>query len=346
MTVQGNHQCEGPEAKPTIAVLIVSYQTRQMLLDCISSLLATTPKGLIEVFVWDNHSSDGSAEAVSQAFPQVHLIASKENIGFGAANNRLAELADSEYILLLNPDTLVMEHAVERLLAFADRKPEAKLWGGKTLFPNGSLNPTSCWGFPSLRSLFFDAIGLRTLFRGSAWTNPEGIGGWQRNTEREVDMISGCLLLIKRAFWSELGGFSPLFWMYSEDADLCMRARKVGAQPRFTPDVVIVHIGGASERVRSAKRIRLNTAKALFYKQHWNGVSAAIGSFLLRLHAINRLAAFTVLAATRGEVYSERREEWRQIWRARGAWSQHAVGRPQDQDAAPLKKDDVGVGSL
>ena len=115
----------------------------------------------------------------------------------------------------------------------------------------------------SLWNLFCRAVGLTGLFPQSRLFNAEAYGGWKRDTEREVDIVTGCFFLIEHRFWDTLGGFDPLFFMYGEEADLCLRARPLGARPRITPDARIVHYGGASERVRAEQIIRVSLRQSL-----------------------------------------------------------------------------------
>lgn len=134
------------ESPPELTVIIVSYNTRALTLKCLETLYANTTRTRFHTVVFDNASEDGSAEAVAAAFPQVEVIASKENLGFARANNEVAAKANSEWILLLNPDTEVYENGVDALLEFSRAHPEAGLTGGRTFFPDGSLNPLSCQG--------------------------------------------------------------------------------------------------------------------------------------------------------------------------------------------------------
>jgi N-acetylglucosaminyl-diphospho-decaprenol L-rhamnosyltransferase len=304
-----------------VSVLVVHYRTLALILVCLESLFRETQESRIEVLVWDNASDDGSAEVISEAFPDVHLVASDKNLGFGAANNRLASMARGSKLLLLNPDTEVLDNAVDHLLAFANDRPDARVWGGRTLFADGQLNPTSCFAFPTLWSCLSQACGLNRLFWRSMTFNPEGLGGWKRDSEREVDMVSGCFLMIDTQLWQDLQGFNPLFWMYAEDADLCFRARLAGAMPRVTPSATIIHIGGASERLRANKMVRLFKAKSLFFHVHWHPRSAALGRGLFKLYALIRLVGFFPLGVLLPDRFGQRRLEWRKIWARRGEWS-------------------------
>ena len=144
---------------PRVSILVISYNTRAMTLDCLRSLQAETTVPH-EVIIVDNASPDRSAEAIAAAFPAWRLIASKENLGFAKGNNVAAEAARGEYLLLLNPDTVILDGAVDKLVAFADRNPDAGIWGGRTLNADRTLNPLSAFADLSLWGLFCRASGL------------------------------------------------------------------------------------------------------------------------------------------------------------------------------------------
>ena len=213
---------------PVLSILVISYNTRAMTLDCLRTVVAET-RTPYELIVLDNASADGSAEAIAAEFPEVRLIASPENLGFAEGNNVAARVARGEYLLLLNPDTLVLRGALDKLLGFARAEPQAGIWGGRTLFADGSLNPSSCWRRLDLWALAMRASGLAGLFRDSPVFNAEAYGGWRRDSPREVDIVTGCLFLIRRETWDRLGGFDPTFVMYGDEADLCRRAQAIGA---------------------------------------------------------------------------------------------------------------------
>ncbi len=308
-------------ATPLVSVIIVSYNTREMTCDCIKSVLEEG-KGLDqEIIVLDNASGDGSADAIAVRFPSVRLIRSENNLGFGKGNNVAAQEATGEYVLLLNPDTLILDNAIGKLLEFANRRPEARLWGGKTLFADRSLNPASCWAFMSLRSIALSAVGLSVLFPNNPALNPEAYGGWDRGSEREVDLITGCFLLLKRSFWNELNGFDEKFYIYAEEADLCFRARLKGARPTVTPSAQIVHYGGASESVRLSKMIRLWSGKVTFLYKHWPRWRAWLAVALFKLHALVRASLFGLSGLLRQKAeHKVAAQEWWQLWKSRGSW--------------------------
>jgi hypothetical protein len=300
-------------------VLVVNFNTRQLTKSCLESLFGCTRVILPNVIVVDNASTDGSAEAIREAFPGVRLIACEENLGFAAANNLAARDATGAYILLLNPDTVVQDGAIDRIVEFAEGHPEAGIFGGRTVFGDGRLNPTSCWRQPSLWGLACRAICLDKVFPNSRIFNCDAYGGWQRDSFREIDIVSGCFLLIRRELWERLGGFDPDFYMYAEDWDLCMRARRMGARCLFCPDAQIVHYGGASEPLLSGKMVRLLTTKARLIRKHWSPARAFGAIRLLDLWVIVRLVGYgllSLLLPAKHKGYTC----WREVWRQRSQW--------------------------
>jgi GT2 family glycosyltransferase len=270
--------------------------------------------------VLDNASSDGSAQAIRERFPQVKLIASAENLGFGGGNNLAGEGARGRRILLLNPDTVVLDHAVDRLCAFADAHLDRGMWGGRTVFADGSLNPASCWGKATLWSLFCMATGLRAL-KDSPLFNPEGYGGWRRDSMREVDIVAGCFLLIDTDLWRRLRGFDPAFFMYAEEADLCLRAHRLGARPTITPEATIIHHGHASEPKRTDQRVKLFAGRITLMKRHDGPLGAWLGKGLYVAAVLARAIGFGLLGWLPGaKRLRESGAAWRDLWARRELW--------------------------
>lgn len=305
-----------------VSIIVVSYNTRELTLEALRSAVAETRHAKYEIIVVDNASSDGSAEAIRNEFPQARMLALDSNIGFAAANNRASVEAQGEFLLLLNPDTVVKDQAIDRLLSFARCEPLAKIWGGRTLFPDGSLNPSSCWGRITFWNLFCRTTGLTGIFKNSELFNGEAYGGWLRDRVRAVDIVSGCFFLIRRDLWNKLGGFSPIFFMYGEEADLCLRAKNAGARPMITPEATIIHLGGASERARTEKMIKLLAAKATLIERHFSGLSRPLAHLLLASWPATRWLAYAAAyQATRNESYASSMTAWKEIWSARAKWS-------------------------
>lgn len=303
-----------------VTIIIVSWNTRELTLKAIETLLANAGNVQMHVVVWDNASSDGSAEAIGQAYPNIELVAHDENIGFAEANNRVAAVAQTQWLLLLNPDTETHPNAIENLLRFGKANPQAGIVGGRTVFPDGSLNPASCWTKSTPWSLFCSAFGLSRLLPNSALFNSEAIGGWKRDSVREVDIVVGCFFLIKRSLWNRLGGFDSKYFMYGEEADMCLRAAKLGYSPMITPDAQIMHLVGASTKLRSEKQIKLMRARASLIQDHWPASLVPLGQLLMWIWIANRKLASSLQSFLSSK--PEAAAEWTKIWRARKDWLQ------------------------
>jgi len=301
-------------ASPELSVVVVSYGTRAMTLAALASVERETCETTCELIVVDNASTDDSAAAIAVQFPQARLLTQVQNLGFGTACNLAAGGARGEFILLLNPDTLVKDRAIDRLMKFARERPHAGIWGGRTLFPDGRLNPTSCWRRQSLWNLFCSASGLTSLFPNSALFHSAAYGGWARDSVREVDIVSGCFLLISRELWCRLGGFSTKFFVYGEDADLCLRAKQMGYRPAITPDATIVHYGSGTDEDRTRKISQVFTSRVLLIRRHIEPWKQPLAMALLMM--IPLIGLLTGRAASR--------DTWRNVWRQRHVW---AAGR-------------------
>lgn len=302
-----------------LSIVIVSYNTRDITLACLASISAYPPSVPFEVIVLDNASQDGSFAAIVAAYPGIIAMSQPDNMGFAAGNNIAAQRARGRRLLLLNPDTLVRPGTFDALWEFAEHEPERGIWGGRTLFPDGSLNPKSCWRRITLWSLACGALGLTWALPGNALFNPESYGAWQRDHIREVDIVSGCFLLIDAWLWRTLGGFDPVFFMYAEEADLCLRAHHLGARPAITPDAELVHLGGASEPSGTEKVIKLMRGRVTLMRKHWGRTSFAAGRLILILWAGSRMIGSRWLSGPR-DLPGDARTKWTTIWSRRAEW--------------------------
>lgn len=305
---------------PELSVLLVNWNTREMTLECLRSLYAETRQTRFECIVTDNGSQDGSAEAIASEFPQVRLFAEKDNHGFAGATNLQIREVQAPMILLLNTDTVVMDGAIDKLMAFARETPEAGIWGGRTIFQDGRYNPTSCWRRITPWSAFCFASGLVKLFPESRIFNPERIDFVDGRIE-EVDIVTGCLFLISRDFWNKLGGFDPAFFMYGEEADLCLRAHALGARPLATPAATIIHHGGASAASRALKIIQMHGARAGLSQRHISGVGGKFASEMLVMGAWLRKIGYGIAARLSGKpAVREAADNWSTVWEKRNEW--------------------------
>ena len=332
---------------PDITVIVVSYETRDMTLACLRSVVAQAAAARCELIVVDNASTDGSAAAIRAGFPDVPLLALDENIGFARANNLAARHARGRRLLLLNPDTVILDHAIDRLEAFAAARPDCGIWGGRTVFADGRLNPASCWRRATLWSIFCLAFGL-TRLRPARLFNREGYGGWQRDTVRAVDIVTGCFFLIDRVLWERCGGFDPQFFMYGEEADLCLRARRFGARPTITPAATIIHHGHASEPDRAEQRVKVLAGRISLMRRHESAAVVRVGRLLYMAMPLLRMVLIGAAARLTGRADLHRAAQgWRHVWQERGrwidGWSEAAIadarrpagGTPTRDHAAP-----------
>ncbi len=225
-------------APPTLSVLVVSYNTRSMTLDCLRTLhdrLAGLPA---EVIVVDNASPDGSAAAVAETFPGVRVIANATNVGFGAANNQAMRLGTGRYFLLLNSDAFPHAGCLEALVDFLDRHPTVAVAGPRLVNADGSLQ-RSCWRFPSPARSWSDSLFLTPLLA-------DDYRRWPHDAERAVDFVIGACLLVRRKAFEQVGGFDERFFLYQEETDWQLRLQRAGWQVRFTPAGTATHLAGAS----------------------------------------------------------------------------------------------------
>ena len=311
-----------PDTAPALSIIIVSYNTREMTIECIRSVFRETVDTTFEVLVVDNHSHDGSADAILQEFgDQVHLIDSEENLGFALANNVAAKHARGRMLLLLNPDTVVINRAVDELMRFAAEHSSAQLWGGRTIYADGSLNPTSCWHRLTLWTLTCSLLGLTRLFPSSEWLNPECYGRWQRDTARHVDIVTGCFLLLPRTLWDQLDGFDSKFFMYGEEADLCLRAHALGARPILTPSATIIHHGSASDPDRAEKTVAVFRGKISLIRRHFSRGTTHLAVVLFAAAPAVKAASYSLMQRLSGRPsHRKAAAMWREVWRCRQQW--------------------------
>jgi GT2 family glycosyltransferase len=199
----------------------------------------------------DNASTDGSPHAISQAFPEVHVIRNDRNVGFGSANNQAMRVAHGEYFLLLNSDAYLLPQAIEKLVAFLRSHPQAGVVGSRLLNANGSLQQ-SCHHFPSPKRAWIENLWISSLLPNHPGL--EDYRNWAHDRERFVDFVSGACMLVRRTTYEEVGGFDEMFFMYAEETDWQRRMRSKGWLTGFTPAAKAIHLGGASGGVSVIRR--------------------------------------------------------------------------------------------
>jgi len=317
------------KAPPELSILMVNWNTRDLTLACLRSVYAETHSTHFEIVLVDNGSVDGSAEAIRAAFPQVRLLAESENHGFGQGNNLAAAAAQGHYFLLLNTDTVILDRAIDRLMTFAKSTPDARIWGGRTVFGDGRLNPTSAWARITPWSAFCQAVGLTALAPDCRRFNSESVARWGADREREVDIVSGCFFLIEARLWKALGGFDPAFFMYGEEADLCARARAFGAKPRVNPMATIVHYGGGSALKRTNTLLYLLGARIGLSRRYLSPFGGALARALTIFSAWWRAQIFGLIArSSHGRYHRAAALQWQEVWSRRREWCDGPIERP------------------
>lgn len=263
-----------------MSIIIVNWNTKELLQNCLTSVYKQAGSVNYEVIVIDNGSTDGSPEMVSNDFPQVILVRNLENKGFAAANNQGITIAKGRYVLLLNSDTVILNSALSKTVAFADAHLEAAVVGCRVLNPDRTLQPT-CFMFPSLLNTFLSSTYLYKLFPKSRFFGRERMTWWDRGDTREVDVVTGCFMLVRREAIEQVGLMDERFFMYGEETDWCYRFKKAGWRVVFAPVAEIVHLGGQSTSQRSGEMIvelRLNILN--FIRKHQGYLTYIIARLL------------------------------------------------------------------
>ena len=273
-----------------VSVIIVNWNTCDLLRQCLRSVFDQVPSIGIEVIVVDNGSADDSVEMVRREFSQVILLANQDNRGFAAANNQGMTVANGRYILLLNSDTIVLDRAIEKTVAFADQHSDTAVTGCRVLNPDRTLQ-NSCFMFPSILNWFLFSTYLYRLFPRSRFFGREQMTWWSRNDSREVDVVTGCYMLVRKEAIDEVGLMDERFFMYAEETDWCYRFRAREWKNRFTPDAEIIHIGGASAVKLGARRAQVTNSSFVRYMfKHWSKPRAVTGVYMIALFYVIRLA--------------------------------------------------------
>lgn len=268
-----------------LSVIIVNYNVKEYLQNLLYSLDKAAAGIQYEVIIVDNASDDGSVELLKDKFPYVKLIVNDKNLGFGKANNIGLALSKGEFILLINPDTIIQEDTLTKLLSFFKLNNQIGLAGCKILNPDGTLQLACRRSFPGPWTSFCKVTGLSNLFPNSRFFARYNLTYLDENKSYEVDAISGSFMMMRRKVYEIVGGFDEQFFMYGEDLDLCFRVQKAGFKNFYVHDTQIIHYKGESTRRSNLDETRVfYNAMHLFVKKHLS--SSFIVELILR-SAIN-----------------------------------------------------------
>jgi GT2 family glycosyltransferase len=277
-----------------LSIIIVNWNVRDLLRDCLRSVDAGRGALEVEVIVVDSASADSSADMVAGEFPWVRLVRCEENVGFPRGNNIGLAQARGEYLLLLNPDTVVLDDALTVLMEYLAANPETGVVGPQLLNPDGSIQssrrrfPTVATGF--LESTWLEGLAPGVLRRYYALDLPD-------DQPAEVDWLTGACLMVPRAVYERAGGLDEGYFMYSEELDWCRRIRALGYRVVYYPRARIIHhVGKSSEQAVTARHVNFQRAKLRYFRKYHGRAAAA----LLRLFLLASYAWQLALEASKG----------------------------------------------
>jgi O-antigen biosynthesis protein len=267
-----------------LSVIIVNYNVKLFLEQCLCSVQKAITGLQAEVIVVDNNSTDDSLAYLQPKFPWVRFIANTDNPGFGKANNQGVAIAKGDYILFLNPDTLVPEDCFAQCLAFMEQHADAGALGIKMLDGSGHFLPESKRAFPSPLTSFFKLTGMASLFPKSKLFARYHLGHICKNENHEVDVLAGAFMLLRKKVVEQTGAFDEQFFMYGEDVDLSYRIQKAGWKNYYFADSSIIHFKGESTKKGSLNYVRMfYQAMSLFVKKHYGGGRAAFFNVFIQI---------------------------------------------------------------
>ncbi|QAU38495.1 glycosyltransferase family 2 protein [Bradyrhizobium guangdongense] len=278
---------------PDVSVLVVNYNTQHLIDRMMASLAAGAGNLRLQIIVVDNNSKDESVALLSARYPEVELIRSEVNLGFGRANNLALTKARGRYVLLLNTDAFVGADALAQTVSFIEQHPRCGVLGVKLVGEDGSLQPC-CRYFPTPWNSFLLRTGLQRLFPDTKMIDDLE---WDHASTRACDWVPGCYYLIRREVIDQVGLFDPRFFMYSEEVDHCRRVRQAGWEVIFYPHVSVIHLGGESAKAdgtpldasQQISSLQIES-ELLYFRKHY-GMAGVFTAFFLTFVADGLTAA-------------------------------------------------------
>jgi GT2 family glycosyltransferase len=286
-----------------LSVIIVNYNVKYFLEHCLASVFKAGRQISMEVFVVDNNSVDGSVSMIKEKFPQVQLIENKLNAGFSKANNQAIKLAVGEFVLLLNPDTVVEESTFEKCLSFMNDHPDAGAAGVKMIDGKGHFLPESKRSLPTPAIAFFKVFGLSAIFPKSKIFGRYHLGYLDRNQVHSVEILSGAFMFLRKNTIDKVGYLDEDYFMYGEDIDYCYRILKNGYKNFYLPDTTIIHYKGESTKKGSLNYVfTFYNAMIIFARKNFPAGNARLFSTIIKF-AIYLRALFSILKRSFNSLY-------------------------------------------
>lgn len=266
----------GDKSEFDVSAIIVNWNTKNLLLNSVKSLYEETRDRSLEIIVVDNGSTDGSMDALEERFPLTVRICNGENLGFSKANNIGIQAARGRYICLINSDVKALDHVIDRLVSFMDGSLDVGAVAPKTVDGNMILN-RDCREFPTLRNQICQSLFLDRLFPGMRLFRSRELVGYDYETPKESEALSGCFLMVRREVISQVGLLDERFFFYWEDVDWCKRIHDAGWKLVYYPPAVSIHYGGASSIVAPVRfQIEMVKADLLYWKKHMGPARSAV----------------------------------------------------------------------
>lgn len=270
-----------------LSIIIVSYNARKLLYDCLHSIYDQTKKITFEVIVVDNNSNDESQEMVKNTFKQVRLICNTENKGFAVANNQAIQYATGKYVLLLNSDTVILDDAITASFNFLEQNANVDILGCKQLNSDLSHQP-SCRSFPTLWNLFVESTFLYIPFKRTRIFGSYHMTHFNYTTPMPVDVVMGAFMMIRKKVIDTIGLFDEEYFMYAEETDFCFRAKNHGFKTYYYPGASIIHYGGGSTHNMPLFFQQIHQAQLLYIKKNYKGVYRYLCIFVKLLGIVIR----------------------------------------------------------
>ena len=296
---------------PLVSIVIVSWNAREYLAECLESLRSGVYAGPTETIVVDNASADGSAEMVRQQFPEVMLIQNPENFGFAKANNIAIRQCKGRYIALVNSDVHVLKDCISDLVAHCESHPEVGIVGPRVIGGDGQQQ-RSCRGFPRLWNMLCRALALDSIFPDAKCFNGYLLPNWDHDSCIPVDILSGCFWVVRRDALNDVGLLDESFFIYGEDMDWCKRFWKAGWPAVFVPQAQAIHYGGASSANAPVRFfIEMQRADLQYWTKHHSRLAVgAYSAICLLNHGLRAIGfAFAFLFARQSVVAREHKHK-------------------------------------
>lgn len=285
-------------AKNKLSIIIVSFNTKEILKDCLLSLEKVKKEASFKVIVSDNGSTDGSCEMIKSQFPKIVLLENKQNLGFAAGNNKAKKEANTEFVLFLNSDTLVKKNTLKECLAYLEARPKVGAMTCKVVLKSGRLDKDTRRSFPTPWVAFTHFSHLDRIFPKSKIFSKYWYGYIDTNQEHEIDVLQGAFCLARRDILDKVEWFDERYFLDGEDVDLCWKIKEAGYKIMYYPKVKIVHLKKASKKKVKSKSVSSGVAAMeMFYKNRlWKKYPLFINySVLLGIRMLQLLRSIKVL---------------------------------------------------